>query len=103
MSKYSIYHLVDPENKIVRYVGKSVSPRARLASHIKESQTKQNTAKKQWIKSLFDRGLKPVMIIVNSFDNEPAARVAESREVHRHIKTIYNIHDPRKGARDLKR
>jgi hypothetical protein len=99
----SVYHLVDPITHTVHYVGKSTSPAARLKEHIRESVERQNTEKKRWIKSLIDQGLKPVMVIVGRYPTDIHARARESAECHRHIGTIFNIHDPLKGASDLAR
>lgn len=99
--KHSVYHLVDPNTSKVRYVGNSVSPVSRLRAHVKESQEKQNTDKKKWIKSLLDRGQMPCLVIVATFDNEPDARTRESAEANKHKSTSTNIHDPAKGAKDL--
>lgn len=99
----SVYHLVDPIDHAVRYVGKSTSPSARLKEHIRESEERQNTAKKRWIKGLLDQGLRPVMVIVGKYPTDQHARVRESAECHQHLATILNIHDPAKGASDLTR
>ena len=96
-----VYHLVDPRDRVVRYVGKTGAPKSRLKEHIRESQERQNTAKKRWIHSLLAEGLLPVMVIVDSYPSEPLARDRESAECHQHAATIYNIHDPAKGAGDL--
>lgn len=98
-----VYHLVDPRCHTVRYVGKTSSPKARLRAHIQEAREAQNTEKKRWIASLLADGLEPVMVIAATCPNEPQARIVESRHCHRHAATIYNIHDPAKGAGDLKR
>lgn len=100
---HHVYHLIDPRDRTVRYIGKTASPNSRLRAHIQESRERQNTAKKRWIAELLAAGLEPVMIIAASAPDEPTARVIESQHCHRHAATIYNIHDPAKGARDLKR
>lgn len=97
-----VYHLVDPITKIVRYVGKTATPSARLRAHIKDAEASDNTDKKRWIRSLLAKGLKPIMISVATFADEPSARIRESAECRKHLATIYNIHDPAKGAKDLK-
>jgi len=97
-----VYHLVDPDTRQVRYVGNSVSPKARLRVHIRDAQAKQNTEKKVWIRSLLDRGAMPVLVIVATYNNEPAARRRESQEVHQHRATITNLHDPARGAKDIR-
>lgn len=99
--QYHVYHLVDPQTRAVRYVGKSASPTSRHRQHIQESIERQNTAKKQWIAGLLATGQQPVLVIVASYPTEPAARERESAECHQHRATILNIHDPAKGAKDL--
>lgn len=96
-----VYHLVDPHDRAVRYVGKTQTPARRLKEHIAESLEQQNTKKKQWIHALHLQGMQPVMIVVESFPREHLARECESAECHTHRATILNIHDPAKGARDL--
>jgi hypothetical protein len=99
----SIYALCDPNDHTVRYIGKSASPTSRYKQHILESLERQNTQKKQWIKKLHDAGQRPDLLILFRTPDEPAARLAESRACHQYISTIYNIHDPRKGAKDLQK
>lgn len=101
MNKHHIYHLVDPNTRAVRYIGKSTNPRSRLRAHIAESRAEQNTAKKLWIANLIAAGQCPVLVIVASYPDEPSARQRESHECHQHRGTILNIHDPAKGAADF--
>ncbi len=100
---HHVYHLVDPQTRAVRYVGKSRNPRARLRAHLQEATENQNTAKKRWIAALAATGMQPVLVIVCSYPDEPSARQRESAEVHAHLDTVLNQHDPAKGAKDLKR
>lgn len=97
-----VYHLVDPNDRLVRYVGKTTTPAARLRGHIKDAQAGDNTEKKRWIRSLLARGQQPIMVAVASFPDDHSARIRESAEVRKHLATVYNIHDPAKGAKDLK-
>lgn len=101
--RHHVYHLADPETRAVRYVGKSTNPTGRLRAHIEEARQRQGTEKQRWIAALLARGLAPVLVIVASYEAEPAARERESRECHAHRATALNIHDPAKGARDLRR
>jgi hypothetical protein len=96
-----IYHLIDPITKKVRYVGKSTNPKSRLRSHIKESTERQNTQKKKWIYELINQGLEPIIVIVATEPKEEKARTIESEQCHKHRATIFNIHDPAKGAKDI--
>lgn len=56
-----IYVLIDPETQRVRYVGKSNEPQKRLRAHIRDQ---SNTYKGHWLTSLRNRGLKPLMHII---------------------------------------
>jgi hypothetical protein len=100
---HHVYHLVDPNDRAVRYIGKSRNPKSRLKQHIAEALENDNTEKKRWIRRLLASGQKPVLIIAGSFTTEPLAREAESAECHRHLATITNIHDPAKKASDLRK
>jgi hypothetical protein len=103
MSMHHVYHLVDPRTRAVRYVGKTGNPKSRLRAHIQEARERQNTAKKQWIAELLAAGLEPLLIIAASVADEATARSIESAHCKQHLDTITNIHDPAKGAKDLKR
>ena len=98
---FHVYHLIDPNDRAVRYVGKSSKPKARLAQHLADAAAADNTEKKRWIRRLVAAGQKPVLVIAGSFATEPLARAFESAECHRHIHSITNIHDPAKKAADL--
>ena len=98
---YHVYHLVDPNTREVKYVGKSTNPRSRYRQHLKESAQRQNTAKKQWIHQLAKQGQQPVMVIASTHPDDDSARRAESAQVHAHRASILNIHDPARGAADL--
>lgn len=56
-----IYKLIDPETNEIRYVGKSNNPQKRLLAHVRDQ---SNTYKGHWLISLRNRGLKPIMEIV---------------------------------------
>lgn len=74
--KYYIYTLSDPITNFVRYVGKTNNPKQRLASHICLS-SNHNTHKYNWIKSLKTNKLKPIMDIIDTFDNEIECNIFE--------------------------
>lgn len=58
-----IYLLIDPITYQIRYVGKSDNPEKRYRSHIKEN--RNNTYKENWIKSLSECGMVPIMEIID--------------------------------------
>jgi hypothetical protein len=59
-----IYDLTDPRTGCVRYVGKSVSPKARLATHIREARGGVTTHCKRWIDGLLKAGFLPAMGVI---------------------------------------
>ena len=62
---FYLYTLSSPENEdIVKYVGYTISPKRRLNKHI-HSYKYGNNKIKCWIKSLHDKGLKPIMKIID--------------------------------------
>lgn len=83
-----------------------LSPLEKRAYVIADNQIALNSAWDEDILSaevaaLLDEGLDPVLVIVATCESEPQARILESRHCHQHAATIYNIHDPAKGARAL--
>jgi transcriptional regulator len=65
MEKQYLYTLSSPEaEEIVKYVGYSKNPKRRLNKHIHSYKTGSNKIK-CWIKSLHNKGLKPVMTIID--------------------------------------
>lgn len=66
--KTYIYDLSDPRTGHVRYVGKSVSPRDRLATHIREARRGDVLHSRRWIDGLLQQGLRPVLGILEETD-----------------------------------
>lgn len=67
-----IYDLSDPRTGCVRYVGKSVNPTARLATHIREARRGNPVHSKRWIDGLLKHGLRPVLSILEEVPDEKA-------------------------------
>jgi hypothetical protein len=65
-----IYYLSDEKGNI-RYVGKTKnSPRKRLYKHILESKTNKKSHKTNWIKSLLNKGERPVINVIDEVQEE---------------------------------
>lgn len=64
-----IYGLQDPETKALRYVGKSVNPKARYANHI-HGKEGDKSHKASWITSLKKKGLKPILVLLEPCTEE---------------------------------
>jgi hypothetical protein len=65
--KTYIYSLDCPITGTPKYIGKTINPKQRLAQHVRSN---ENTKKYAWIKSLKNKGLKPIMTILESFEND---------------------------------
>lgn len=66
MNNYYIYGLFDPETGELRYIGQTIhSLEKRLSVHMADSK-KGKSYRKNWIKSLQDKGLKPIIQIIDS-------------------------------------
>lgn len=61
-----IYCLIDPRNGQIRYVGKTNNLRTRYTMHLLE---KRNTRKNAWLKSLSKVGARPLMEVLEVFEN----------------------------------
>ena len=67
--KNYIYILVGDDDEI-RYVGKTMYPKQRLYSHIKESKGVRNNHKINWIKKLLSENKKPKMVLIDEVDED---------------------------------
>jgi len=67
--KIYIYTLSDPTTNEVRYCGKTKDMSIRYKSHLKTS-PKYKNRKRNWVKSLKNKGIKPVMEVIDIVDVE---------------------------------
>src|SRR3989344_4471150 len=63
MNTTFIYILIDPNTKLVRYVGKSNKPKRRYYKHC--SKSNKNTHKVNWINKLLNENKKPILEIID--------------------------------------
>lgn len=75
-----IYVLKCPESGDVRYVGKTDHPKARLRQHLSEARLGGMNHKCDWIRSLLNRGLRPVLCIDQQVGDDEDWK---SREIER--------------------
>lgn len=72
-----IYALIDPNTKAFRYIGRSVSPKARLYSHLSKCE-EGKTHCHRWIKSLKRKGQQPIMEVIE----QATPKNYQEREAH---------------------
>jgi hypothetical protein len=81
--KISIYKLIDPFTREVRYVGKTKKfPVQRLAGHISE---RTPSLKKEWIKSIIEKGVTPEIVIIEEVDTPSKAAKREKHWIKYHL------------------
>jgi len=106
--KVYIYGLVDPRDGKVRYVGKSINPKARLNSHLYYKG--DNHPKDEWLNELKDNNLIPEIKIIDECDEcdwESRERywIAEYRKKEPRLTNIADggnygeLHYPRTGQK----
>jgi group I intron endonuclease len=64
-----IYTLSDPNTNIVKYVGKTINPKIRFRTYIKQAKKgKRNNLVINWVKSLLKNNMEPKMEIIDEID-----------------------------------
>lgn len=80
MKTYYIYLLIDPRDNIVRYVGCTINPKARLSGHkSSECVLGSKIEKADWVQSLKKENLMPVMRVVDTCQTVDEVRVKEKQ------------------------
>lgn len=95
-----IYGLEDPISLKIRYIEKSICGNKRPKDHIKPSSLKEgNTPKNNWIKQLISKGLKPNIIILESFQNITNDQLYRIEQDYiKNIPNLLNLTDGGPGA-----
>jgi len=70
-----IYALIDPFSKEIRYIGKSIRPKERLTNHCNDHSTTWRT---NWIQSVLKKGSRPVLLILESLNNNDDWQASET-------------------------
>lgn len=66
-----IYALSDPESHEIRYVGKTVKNiKVRFSEHISKSLKNPTSYKDYWIKSLDEKGLRPLITLIETCEKD---------------------------------
>lgn len=69
MIKVYMYVLLEPQTLEVHYVGKTKNPIERYKNHLNSARDK-NTHKRRWILSLTKKGLKPILKVIDTVDED---------------------------------
>lgn len=75
--KNVIYGLIDPNTKLLRYLGQTTDQERRYYEHHKPSSLKRKSIKNGWIKSLIKNGQKAEMIIIQEYETTEELPEAE--------------------------
>ncbi len=94
----SIYVLIDPVTRAIRYVGKANDPIKRLQSHIRDSRTR-NRPVCNWIGKLVSQGLEPILHVL--IPNAPDWRAAEILAIERCKAAGCDLLNLAKGGDDI--
>lgn len=76
---FQIYALADPSTHKIRYVGHTRNAMRRWVQHISETPTGITTPKQEWIGNLIERGLSPVMVVLQECETKREAEELETR------------------------
>lgn len=85
----NLYALVDPRTEEIRYIGKTIqSAEKRFRDHISDARQNFNTHKCNWIRSLLDQDLLPILMILRNdieledhLNTEEISMIAFCREI----------------------
>src|ERR1700693_5641742 len=73
-----IYGLIDPNTKLLRYIGGTVNKETRYFNHHCPSKLKGHSHKNNWIKSLLRNGQKAEIIIIQEYNTAEELPAAEA-------------------------
>lgn len=92
---YYIYGLVDPNDKIIRYIGLTTNPQNRYNQHYYNHQI-QSKEKYEWINGLKLQNLRPEMTILETIetDDRNAALNLEQNLMDSHRETLIYYRHP---------
>ena len=92
MVRHVVYALRCPVTQRIRYVGKTINPKARYRQHISEKGL--DTQKKRWIHWLKKQNKLPILEILGTFNTQEEGLVCEMSECLKNAKTVFNLFVP---------
>ncbi len=81
-SKFFVYKLYSPIDRVVKYIGITNDLKSRYRKHI--TQISKPTLKNNWIKSLINKGTYPVMMAIEGVDTRDKANELEKYWITKH-------------------
>jgi len=93
--KFIIYHLVDPADNQIRYIGQTTNGIKRITNHFSPSFLRRKSYKNSWIKSVQARGQKPIVLITHkeNSQNELNMKERELIATFNHCVNLCNIEE----------
>ena len=67
--KFVVYHMVDPTDNQIRYVGQTTNGIKRIVNHFTPFALKTKNRKNSWLKSLKIKGVKPIVFVAHKADS----------------------------------
>lgn len=96
--KYKIYFLRHPVTLEIRYIGQtSQKPNVRLSQHLYYDN--KVSKKASWITSLKNKGIKPIMEIINSFESLSECDIEETRLIKEYKENGFRLLNDAPGGK----
>jgi len=95
--KYIAYHMVDPTDNQIRYIGQTTNGIKRLSNHFAPCSLKPKNHKNSWLKSLKIKGIKPIVLIGHKANSQEELNKVE-KDLIDTFKKCVNLTNLREGG-----
>jgi hypothetical protein len=95
--KFVVYHMVDPTDNQIRYIGQTISGMKRIVNHFTPYALKQKNHKNSWLKSLKMKGIKPMVFVAHKADSFEQLNQLEKAQIDLFRKCV-NLTNLRDGG-----
>ena len=79
--KFIVYHMVDPTDNQIRYIGQTISGIKRIVNHFTPFALKPRNHKNSWLKSLKIKGIKPIVFVAHKADSFEQLNEIEKNQI----------------------
>ncbi len=79
--KFIVYHMVDPTDNQIRYIGQTISGIKRIVNHFTPFALKPKNHKNSWLKSLKIKGIKPIVFVAHKADSFEQLNEIEKNQI----------------------